>query len=766
GAYTGQELRAELDAAGVEVCNVSTESGLRRILEQVRPDAVINHSGWFPNPVRTGVERWIAVGHSALPMPFGYDAYVAISEFHAQFQRHLPPERLVRIPNGVHLKDFGRRRRPAGQPVTIVMLSRLAPGKFPRRLLDYVFPLAGLDARVLIAGYGRRRFEIEPEISRRGLEKIVSFIGPIPTAQVPRFLGEADIGLHLTETHEELCSMTILEMMASGLPIVAEPKGSLPEMIAHGSNGFLTMDEGEIAGHLEDLIASPELRRRLGEASKAAAARYDFARFRASLLDLVGPVSRSGEKDTQESSVGGVAHRVIRAAHTGGRPARPRMEKWRPTISYLVCASPRSGSNLLCESLTNTGFAGWPDEFFCRLADRWSLPECGETTDIEEYLAWLLEDRSTPNAVFGAKIMRDHFVDLCAELRTLPGRSALSSHACLQSVFPGLRYVWMTRRDKLRQAISRVRAEQTGQWRQHDGDLVLQVAEPRFSRKEIARGLEEIELQEAGWQTFFTESGARPVVVVYEELVGSYEATARRVAKELGIALPRKVWFGERRLLSQSDARTDKWVRRFSRQQSDARELPSVQAPPSRTSPSTGRRLPRSSTASASLPDANSPESKLDLDDVTFLIPVHPDSTHRERNLRLTIAYLSKHFSTRIVVGEQGESPMANALRDLMSGFEAFSLASTGPRFHRTLLLNRMLEFVGTPFVANYDCDVLFPLRQYVNAVSMLRAGEADFVFPYDGRCYDVPEPAQDDLLATLPWRDRRVEPFRNMIPG
>src|SRR5688572_22132851 len=37
------------------------------------------------------------------------------------------------------------------------------------------------------------------------------FVGPIPTQRVPQFLAAADIGLHLTETAEEACSLTILE---------------------------------------------------------------------------------------------------------------------------------------------------------------------------------------------------------------------------------------------------------------------------------------------------------------------------------------------------------------------------------------------------------------------------------------------------------------------------------------------------------------------------------------------------------------------------
>jgi len=45
-----------------------------------------------PGPVRVGREPWICVGHAALAMPPGYDAYVVFSRFQEAYQRHLPPE--------------------------------------------------------------------------------------------------------------------------------------------------------------------------------------------------------------------------------------------------------------------------------------------------------------------------------------------------------------------------------------------------------------------------------------------------------------------------------------------------------------------------------------------------------------------------------------------------------------------------------------------------------------------------------------------------
>src|SRR5436190_15977397 len=63
-----------------------------------------------------------------------------------------------------------------------------------------------------------------------------------------------------------------------------------------------------------------------------------------------------------------------------------------PHCSYLICATPRSGSTLLCEALTNTGVAGFPKEYFETLKDT-GLPrrpmeyfETWDNTEIAELL--------------------------------------------------------------------------------------------------------------------------------------------------------------------------------------------------------------------------------------------------------------------------------------------------------------------------------------------------------------------------------------------
>jgi LPS sulfotransferase NodH len=136
---------------------------------------------------------------------------------------------------------------------------------------------------------------------------------------------------------------------------------------------------------------------------------------------------------------------------------------------------------------------------------------------------------------------------------------------------PRARYVWIARRDRLRQAISWERAEQSGTWARLAGDRAPAGPRPRFDAHAIARRLAEIETQEAGWRAWFEEAGATPIRVAYEDLAADYEGTARRLTRELGLAPPRAIDFGERAMLSMADRVTERWVGRYARHSPDDR---------------------------------------------------------------------------------------------------------------------------------------------------------------------------------------------------
>lgn len=119
----------------------------------------------------------------------------------------------------------------------------------------------------------------------------------------------------------------------------------------------------------------------------------------------------------------------------------------------------------------------------------------------------------------------------------------------------------------------------------------------------------------------------------------------------------------------------------------------------------------------------------IDLTNVTFTIPVKYDSKDRMDNANLSIKMLRHHFHTNIIVGEQG-SYRFNYLNDIVRYVHFEDME----HFHRTKMLNDMAGMARTPIVVNWDCDMVIPPLQLIEAAHKIKTRQADMVYPYDGR--------------------------------
>ena len=156
-----------------------------------------------------------------------------------------------------------------------------------------------------------------------------------------------------------------------------------------------------------------------------------------------------------------------------------------PDRSYIVCATPRSGSTLVCHALGETGVAGRPEEYFeaLRHSGRPRRPEeyflgvedqsirdhLGERgvgaeqtprsplwsrAAYDRYLEWAFEAGTTPNGIFGAKLMWGYFGDFVSLVRNIPAYRDVPLAELLPAVFPDLTFVRVVRANKVRQAVS------------------------------------------------------------------------------------------------------------------------------------------------------------------------------------------------------------------------------------------------------------------------------------------------------------------------
>ena len=154
-------------------------------------------------------------------------------------------------------------------------------------------------------------------------------------------------------------------------------------------------------------------------------------------------------------------------------------------ISYLICATQRSGSTLSCELLRATDVAGVPDEYFEGLretglprqprqyfedpsvrdiAERLTPMEPGrpeQAGEFEQWFRYVLQRGTTFNGVFGSKMMWNYLDDFKLRMAELPGLDDLLFNEQLKAVFPRLKIIFISRRDKVAQAVSLWKAIQT-----------------------------------------------------------------------------------------------------------------------------------------------------------------------------------------------------------------------------------------------------------------------------------------------------------------
>ena len=239
------------------------------------------------------------------------DRMTFVSEFHAAWARRLrvgDPDHYVVIPNGIpegNVAPASRReevRAALGVPpddFVILAVARLSKQKGIDDLIGavpLVAPRLMQNLRVLLAGDGPRRPEIEEAIASTGLADTIQVLGF--RTDVADLLATAD--MVVLPSKREGLSISLLEAMAAAKPIVTTNIGSNLEVTSYGRGALLIPPERReaLAEAIIQIATNHNLAERLGgEARRIYLERYTQDRMTAAYLtmyeDLAGGVHRS-----------------------------------------------------------------------------------------------------------------------------------------------------------------------------------------------------------------------------------------------------------------------------------------------------------------------------------------------------------------------------------------------------------------------------------------------------------------------------------------
>ena len=238
--------------------------------------------------------------------------------------------------------------------------------------------------------------------------------------------------------------------------------------------------------------------------------------------------------------------------------------------SYLMCSTPRSGSTLLCDLLKQTGVAGRPNSFYraqsiAEYAEDFGLTPSASLDFERCYLAAVIKKGTGETGIFGIRLHALSLFELLGRLAMLYPEQRTDADR-LAAAFGTPLYIRLRRHDKVAQAISRVKAEQSGLWHRHvDGaerERVKPPEAPVYDAAKLRAYIDEVVEQEALWDAWAKDQNITPLDIGYEELSANPKATLAKILEALGRD-PEAADRAEVQTAKLADATSLEWAARY-----------------------------------------------------------------------------------------------------------------------------------------------------------------------------------------------------------
>ncbi len=218
---------------------------------------------------------------------------------------------------------------------------------------------------------------------------------------------------------------------------------------------------------------------------------------------------------------------------------------------YVIACAPRSGSNLLCELLMQTGKMGCPIEYLHPQSIMVPMARriCGEgEVTGDQYVTELLRRRTSPNGVFGLKTF-------CWQAKPyIDGRR-------FRVLFENAAYVYLTRKEKRRQIVSLAIAWQTEQWTSYD----KQHGQARYDEDLVHQAGRFLAQEATGWERFFDNHEIEPLRITYEGFLADLDKVGRSVCALVDVTPSHPFRIEQAATKKQSNSVNDDWLEKAER---------------------------------------------------------------------------------------------------------------------------------------------------------------------------------------------------------
>ena len=188
------------------------------------------------------------------------------------------------IPNGVDVQPFQSVSQPIPRQqlgfdeddILLTYMGRVGPEKNLPFLLRAFSGIAKTydNVNLLVLGDGPERENLEDRVKVMGMTDRVKFTGMIPYPELPAYMATADafVTASVTEVHP----LSVIEALASGLPVVGIQSPGVGDTVEDGVTGYLAPEEdlAVFTAKLSRIITDHETRQKMGAKAKEVSMTY------------------------------------------------------------------------------------------------------------------------------------------------------------------------------------------------------------------------------------------------------------------------------------------------------------------------------------------------------------------------------------------------------------------------------------------------------------------------------------------------------------